>query len=159
MAKKKLTTTGFHKRCFFSWYLWKMPAMGCCPVRALSALMLKQMVILVGGQRAELREGRVCGSHLAGWHYCQPAVLHVAGQEGQLCPCCQLCLCSRAVDGWKHNSALLLASWMACPWILGWKLFLTDFFLSSSHLPVESDSWSCNFHFFHLAFFLAFACS
>lgn len=71
----------------------------------------------------------------------------------QLCPGCQPCLCSRAVDGWKHSSVLLLASWMACPWVLGWKLLLSIFFSSFSHFLVDSGSRNCYFQFFHLAFF------
>lgn len=144
----------------FSCYLWKMPVTGHWLVGGLVSFdAYTNGYLLVGGQWAELRECRVSDSHLAVCSCYQPAVLHVAGLGGQLCPPCQLCpgcqpcLCSRAVDGWKHSSVLLLASWMACPWVLGWKLLLSIFFSSFSHFLVDSDSRNCYFQFFHLAFF------
>lgn len=47
--------------------------------------------------------------------------------EGQLCPCCQLCLCSRAMDGWKHNCpSVSLMDGLSLD--VGWRLFSIHFF-------------------------------
>lgn len=104
-----------------------MATMGHCSVGDLPGLMLTQMVMVVGGQWAELKECRVWDSCLAGWHYCQPAVRCVPGWKAS---CAHAASCACAPGQWMAESTtvLLLASWMACPWMLGWRLFSIHFF-------------------------------